>query len=778
MNNLAYFSGAFLLGVCALYAFPSLPDMPWMGVLMLGAVLLMFRRLPILAGLILGIAWAGWWAGLQLQHRLPAQFEGQDIQIVGRVDGLPQKLEHATRFELVVEETPGHPELSRHIRRIRLNWYARQAPVRAGERWKLTVRLKRPNGFANPFGFDYEAWLFHQRIDATGYVRQKSANQRQDSQAAVCVHCWRQAIADRIDQLDSNLHHIGLIRALIIGDRQRMSADQWQVLRQTGTSHLLAISGLHIGLVAGFVFAGCRGLLLLLFRGRVDSYRWAVLAALLGSGLYASLAGFAVPAQRAWVMVVVLMLALLGQRHVRTSHVFSLALLAVLVADPFAVMSAGFWLSFAAVGVLLWSLSGRLGGVSRWRDLLRAQWVVALGLAPLLMLFFQQVPVVGPLANAFAVPWVSFIVVPLVLIGAVLILLHDGLATIVFELADRALALLWACLEPMSNTSLMDWQPVPTSLASYVLAAVAAILLLAPRGLPGKFMLPLLLLPVLYPVQRAIQPGDLRMTLLDVGQGLAAVVETRSHVLVYDTGANWGDRFIVAESVLVPYLHGQGKQAIDRLIVSHGDNDHAGGVQSLLDEFPVGHILTSVPERIPGGNVSQCRAGQTWVWDDVRFTMIHPGHDGIYSGNNASCVLRIESGNGSILMTGDIEKQVERQLLRRVSEALDVDILIAPHHGSATSSSPEFVGQVSPRIVLFPVGYRNRFGFPRHEVLARYRESGSEIYDTASHGALTVELRAGEPVQVEAYRQTARRLWHRRPEVDSRSFLKSSNMPG
>ena len=234
----------------------------------------------------------------------------------------------------------------------------------------------------------------------------------------------------------------------------------------------------------------------------------------------------------------------------------------------------------------------------------------------------------------------------------------------------------------------------------------------------------------------------------------------------------------MAESVLVPYLHGQGKQAIDRLIVSHGDNDHAGGVQSLLDEFPVGHILTSVPERIPGGNVSQCRAGQTWVWDDVRFTMIHPGHDGIYSGNNASCVLRIESGNGSILMTGDIEKQVERQLLRRVSEALDVDILIAPHHGSATSSSPEFVGQVSPRIVLFPVGYRNRFGFPRHEVLARYRESGSEIYDTASHGALTVELRAGEPVQVEAYRQTARRLWHRRPEVDSRSFLKSSNMPG
>ncbi|MDT8384167.1 MAG: DNA internalization-related competence protein ComEC/Rec2 [Gammaproteobacteria bacterium] len=735
-----------------------------------------------------------------LATALPVTLEGEDVVVEGLIASLPEPSssggwgQRRTRFEFVPDSLHWQGEPQPLPGRLLLSWYQDPPALRVGERWRLTVRLKRPHGFMNPGGFDYEAWLFQQGIRAKGYVREPRRSNGSD-QAAVTnqrlavtaraypVHQLRQQLRD---ELQSALHDHplrGIVLALAIGDRQLIDQDQWQLLMRTGTNHLVAISGLHVGLVAGFAFFAVRRLWRLSATAvsHWPAARAGAVAALLAATVYALLAGFSVPTQRALVMVAVVMLAVLLQRHTRPSALLALALILVLVIDPMAVLAPGFWLSFGAVAVILYAMSGRLAMRSLWWRWGRVQYVVAVGLFPALVLLFQKASLVAPLANLLAVPWVSMVTVPLTLGGTLLLAPLPVVAEWLLGLALWSVDVLWWWLALVGQWRFAQWsQAAPPGWAMAV-AVVGLAWVLAPRGVPGRGVGMVGLLPLFFLAPTGLAPGEAQFTLLDVGQGLASVVQTQNHVLVFDTGPRFGSGFNTGEAVIAPYLLAQGRGRIDTLVVSHGDNDHIGGVPALLESLPVQRVLSSELDRRElqqrhGVDLQACVAGQQWQWDGVVFTMLNPaepeskdqGHTLVHKKgrreNNRSCVLRVQAGNDSVLLSGDIEQAAEQEMLQRLAAQLPADVLVVPHHGSKTSSSTAFVEGVAPAIALFPVGYRNRYGFPKPLIVQRYRDRHIRLFDTASHGAITVRL--GGPLglkQIHTYRQQAARYWHDQP---------------
>ncbi len=754
----------FLLGVVLFQQSEELPARHWLvGAALLPLVLrwrILLLPLALPAGLLWALLHATWIAG----GVLPESLEGVDVELVGTVASLVERDARRARFRFRVESLHRQGEEFTVPRLVLLSWYGNPPALRVGDRWRLTARLKRPHGFMNPGGFDYEKWLFHQRIGATGYVRA-------DSPRGFLGSAWYSRPVDRLrDQLRRLMlaqlgdHPLsGLVAALAIGERGGIREDQWQVLTTTGTNHLMAISGLHIGLIAGLAFflgrhLWCRvGRAALLF----PAPRAAAVMALLAATGYAALAGFSIPTQRALIMVVAVMAALLLGRWSTPLHGLLLALGGVLLLDPMAVVTPGFWLSFAAVAVILYGVGGRLFRRSGWRLWGRVQWVVALGLLPLLAIYFQQLPLLSPLANLVAVPWVGMAVVPLILLGAVWVLLYPPLGGWLLRLAADLLAWLWPVLEWLAELDFARWQlSGEPSLWAVLAAATGVLWMLAPRGIPARWVGGIWLLPmVLAPPERP-PVGEAWFTLLDVGQGLAAVVQTRNHALVYDTGPKFSERFDAGKAVVVPFLRSAGIASLDMLVVGHGDNDHIGGARSLLRSFRVRRLLSTVPGRLPEG-AGLCRRGESWRWDGVRFSFLHPKPDSAVTGNDASCVLRVETDGGALLLTGDIERRAERELLAELPSRLAADILVAPHHGSRSSSQRRFVAAVDPAYVLFPVGYRNRFRHPHPEVVQRYRETGATLLDSATHGAIRFRL-GGEGISAPLlYRATARRYWNR-----------------
>lgn len=762
---------AFLLGVCLLQGMADLPPR-WLAGALLAPLLflgLVLGRGRWLVWLLLGLCWALWRAQGILEQTLPASLEGSDLVVEGRVLGIPRRLDRGQRFDFMVEADLRDDLESSLPRRLRLSWYGPAPLLAPGERWRLTVRLKRPRGFMNPGGFDYEGWLFRHGIGATGYVRGgPAAGTRLEAGTAASLDALRHRLWKRLRALDPPLAHGGLVAALALGERQGMDKEQWRVLTGTGTSHLLAISGLHVGLVAGLGFALGRalGTVLVLLGLRLAAPHVAAVAGLLAAAGYAALAGFSIPTQRALIMVAVVMLALLAGRRVATVDLLLGALAAVLILDPLAVLAAGFWLSFGAVAVIVLGMAGRVGTPGLWWRWGRVHWVAAVGLAPLLAALFGYNPVLGPLANALAVPWVSLLVVPLTLGGVALLPLSAAIAEGLLRAADAALALLWPTLTLLADPAWSAWRvPVPRGWALGA-AVVGTVLLLSPRGLPGRWLGLLWLLPALAAGPPRPPPGEAWLTVLDVGQGLAAVVQTRERLLVFDAGPRFSREFDAGGAVLVPYLRHWGLAHIDTLVLSHGDSDHAGGLDSVLRELPVGRILAGEPDAIAHPRVGPCRDGQHWTWDGVRFEMLHPP-EGFRPRrrNDHSCVLKVTAASGrSALLTGDIEGQSERRLLQARAARLSADVLVVPHHGSLTSSSPGFVQAVTPVLALMPAGHGNRWGFPHPRVLERYRAVEAGIWSTGGAGALRVELGSAVP-RVQAHRLMARRYWQAAAEL-------------
>lgn len=719
-----------------------------------------FRSITIFIG---GFLWAMLQAQIILFHSLDTELEGQDITVYGSIASLPEVKDRRVRFEFEITQLLHNGQAHKHPQRIRLSWYDQAPELKVGQSWQLVVRLKRPHGLMNPGGFDYEGWLYQNRIRATGYVRDSDDNKLLGAPTGrYVIAVFRERLAAAIRQQLPDSAFAGVITALAIGDVREISARQWEVFRRTGTTHLIAISGMHITLIASLLFylikAGWSRSVFLVTR--IPAPTAAGMGALIAALAYALLAGFSIPTQRAWLMITVAMIALMFKRQRAISHVLAIALIAVLLLDPFAVMDVGFWLSFGAVAIIFFGTAGRLRPSGWWWKWGKIHVLITIGLTPLLLLFFQQLSWVSPLANFIAVPWVTFLVIPPALIGTVLVLPFPLLAQPLFEAGNFSMATLWRLLELLAQPAWVTGNQAVPSLAAFIAAAIGVALLLAPRGIPIRWLGVFWFLPLLMMRPSAPAAGAYQFTLLDVGQGLAAVLRTQEHVLIFDTGPRFSADFDTGQAVIVPYLIAQGIKKIDVLIVSHGDNDHKGGVESLLELYPVEKILSSVPEQINHATATSCVAGQRWRWNEVDFEILHPPVAAAATENNLSCVLRVSNGAGSVLLTGDIEKQAEAELLASSAAKLKTDILVVPHHGSKTSSSDDFVVAAAPSYALFPVGYRNRFNFPRSEIVEKYRMAGSQLFDSARHGAITFSIDqegVGEP---RLYRHEARRYWH------------------
>lgn len=766
---------AFAIGILALQFQSELPAWgPWaMAGLLLAAPGLgrpgkaWTRGLALLAWLTFGFGWAAWRAETRLADRLAPEWEGRDVEVVGVVAALPQAFNQGSRFEFDVESVaaPG----ARLPSRLMLSWYQGQRDgeihggqaVRPGERWRLTVRLKLPHGNANPHGFDYEAWLLERNVRATGYVRPRTEAVRLADMVwrpGYAVERSRHAVREAFEGvLPSDAYpYAGILVALAVGDQRAIQGDLWTTFNRTGVTHLVSVSGLHITLVAavlalavGWCWRRVPALAL-----RLPAQRAAVLAGWLAALGYTWLAGFGVPAQRTLYMLTVAALAMASGRAVAPSRILCLALAAVLLIDPWAVLAAGFWLSFGAVAALLYVGAGDVGGRADWRARLAGwgsvQWAATLASLPVLLLVFQQFSLVSPLANAIAIPVVSFVVTPLALLAALIP------AWPILALAHAILAGLMAFLEWCAAWPV--WTAPAPPLWAAATAAVGVAVLLLPRGVAGRWAGAFLVLPAaLWPPGRPAE-GDARVTVLDVGQGLAVLVQTRDHALLYDPGPLYSAESDAGQRVVVPYLRAIGVDRLDAMMVTHRDSDHSGGMGSVAAALPVGKVRTS----IAGLGGEPCLAGQGWEWDGVRFSVLHPAPADYQAGgkaNHLSCVLKVEAAGASVLLTSDIEARDEAALLARDAAALKADVMVVPHHGSRTSSTPAFVAAAGARAAIVPVGYRNRFGHPKPDVLGRYEALGMPLWRTDRDGAVTIGL-SSAGVRIGAWRQEHRRYWH------------------
>ena len=769
---------SFLSGVIACSHLPALPPV-WLAAGLPLAAWSGWRYRPCEypAWLLGGFLWTLLNAHLLLQQELLPGDEGKSLFAEGVVTSLPQADERALRFNFRIDRLThyGRP-IESDPGLVRLSWYQERQPLRPGERWRLKIRLKRPHGYQNPGGFDYESWLFQNRLRATGYVVADKGNARLRPAARFSPATLRFTLRETIRTALGDDPLAGFVPALAVGDRSGLNAAHWETLTATGANHLIAISGLHIGLVAGLVYLlllKCWGLLQVLAPpplGSLPAIRVAAVSAMLAALVYALLAGFALPTQRALVMLWVCFGMKLQDRTVAPGDVLGLALSAVLLLDPFAAMAASFWLSFGAVAVIFYGIGYRVRLQRRrlwaWG---RVQYIVTLGLVPALAWYYQQLPVFSLFANLFAVPWVSFVVIPLVFGGC--LLLGAGVEQLL-QLALLSLHVLWWALDFVAAWKFQLLPVARPGLLSMAAISIGVLVLLLPRGLAPRWLGLLWLAPLFFPVKSGPAFGEVEMNVLDVGQGLAVVVRTQRHNLLYDTGPAYPSGFNTGEAVVVPFLRSAGLGALDTLVLSHGDNDHRGGLPEVLADVPVQRIISSVPERVAPAWVQagadatgtrvragECVDGQSWRWDGVEFRVLHPPDAVAMSANDRSCVLQVRAGGHTLLLPGDIELDAERGLLQRYGAQLQSDVLVVPHHGSKTSSTREFVSAVAPQIAIFPVGYRNRFGQPHKGVVARYRAQGVRLLSTAESGAIRVVAGAGG-IRVTEYREQQRRFWH------------------
>jgi competence protein ComEC len=767
---------AFCLGVWFLQLQAVLPSLHWVWGLPPLALVLYFwpqsqglgeglRRVGVaLLCAALGFAWAAWRAESRLAERLPDAWQGQDIELVGVVTDLPDTRAGGVRFVLDVEQvlTPGAPALGRvQLARYAARGTAQPEPIHAGERWRLTARLKIPYGTHNPHGFDLEAWALERGVSASGSVRERVKPVRLDARAATpaaWIAATREAVRNRIFATLGESPYAGVIAALTIGDQRSIPYEQWRVYTRTGVNHLLSISGLHVTMIAAL--AGWA--VAFVWRRwphaveRLPARQAGLVAAVLAAFAYALLAGFQVPAQRTLFMLVVLALAFWGRREPRPFTTLLAALAAVLVLDPWAVLAVGFWLSFGAMASIMWVTFGRVALPDKLRGWMTVQAAVTVALAPALLLLFQQVSLVSPFANAVAIPVVSWLVTPLALLGALVPPLWHASVWLMQWLGAM---LVWMAELPWAVAT----RPAPDALA-VVLAVLGTLWLLLPRGFPARALGSVLWLPILLPPAEALAPGTFRVDVIDVGQGTSILVRTARHTLLYDTGASFGDSD-AGERIVVPYLRASGIGELDGVIVSHNDNDHSGGLRSVLRDIATHWMLNgqAPTDPLPAGAPAprRCVRGQSWVWDGVPFAVLNPPSTASASYNRSdndfSCVLSVGSGTRRFLVTGDAGRRGELELLESGID-LSAAVLIAGHHGSRTSSMEAFVEQVAPDHVVFTSGYLNRYQHPHPGIVERFRARGANILRSDHDGLIRFEF--GEAGVTAAEYRNPRRYWH------------------
>lgn len=782
----------FVFGVWLLQQQVTLPSFYWLPVVAVSLCMfvlsryfklpssLRFGMLLITAGLI-GFFYAALFATLRFNDELPKAWEQKDIEVVGVVATMSDVNARGERFRFDVERVLTHDaEVPSHIG---LSYYqanawntstskksalvkVRPARFHAGERWHLTIRLKRPHSTYNPHGYDFEAWAFAHDVRAMGSIRSKRGLQKLSNfvwQPSYVVEYCREKIGNRISQVLADKPYAGVVRGLVVGDDSQITAKDWDVYLRTGTNHLMSISGLHITMLAGLVFS-----IVAFFWRRhprlvlsMPTRQAATIGAAFAALLYACLAGLSVPTQRTLYMLMTFAIALMMSRRVPMSRVLATALAVVVFLDPWAVIAPGFWLSFSAVAVITYATTHRLMVRHWFIEAVNTQWSVTLGLLPFLILMFGQASIISPIANALAIPLISLLVVPLAILGALLPI------DFILHLSQSVLELCMLVLDWLAMPDFATWQQAAAPIWTVALAMLGTLWLLMPRGLPLRGLGAVLMMPMLFVATPQLAEGEMKVTVLDVGQGLSVVVQTAKHTIVYDTGRQYNQESDAGSQVVVPYLRSHGIKVLDAMVISHDDGDHSGGFESILSQVPIkwlasSYEMTASSELMP--KQLRCYAGQEWYWDAVHFKVLYPSaesyQDDAVKDNNRSCVIKVTSQNGSILLTGDVEKEAEQLLLKKQRYQLPSDVVIAPHHGSLTSSTEAFVKAVGARHVVFTVGYLNRFKHPKPEVMGRYAMQGAMLYRSDHHGAITLAFRRNSALSISAERLTSKRYWH------------------
>jgi competence protein ComEC len=716
---------------------------------------------------MVGFAWSLWYANSQLAWSLPDEAEGKPVRVIGYIASLPVTDSAQTSFMFSLEKLQYQGTLKKAKTSIRLSWRRESTefnyqPVKVGDKWQFLVRLKRIHSTQNPGSFDFEAWAFQKGLRASGYILSgKDTILLSHDRYRYPIDQFRQVLQEKIKSHLPSSKTAPWLMALMIGERNGIAKEDWEVLRNTGTNHLMAIAGLHIGMMAGFAHT------LVSWLWRRSSFLALKFpaplagscAALITAMLYSALAGFSIPTQRACIMLTVFILALLLRRKINAWHSWSLAMLLVLFINPLCVLTESFWLSFGTIALIIYGMSGRLASTGWWWKWGRVQWVIGIGLIPLTLTLFQECSFISFIANSIAIPWLGFFILPFCFLSTIFLLIFPSLGGVLLSIADKSLAALWVLLTWFSQLHFSAWHQVIPTFGILIISVIGFLFLLLPAGFPGKWLGLLWLIPlILYKPERPIS-GDFWMTLLDVGQGLSVIVQTKEHTLVYDTGPTFNANFDMGERVVLPYLRTTGVNQIDMLIISHGDNDHLGGAQILLASLPILSIKTSVPDRLP--RADYCYAGYSWQWDGVNFSFIYPAQNDLDLGNDSSCVLSIDNGSQRVLLTGDIEKYAENNIVMRSPMSLSSSILIAPHHGSKTSSTRKFVAAVHPQFVLYATGYRNRYHFPHQRVVTVYEEIHAEQFNTVNTGAIQFKLTKENTISPPVlYRVMNKRYWY------------------
>ncbi|MDY7218003.1 DNA internalization-related competence protein ComEC/Rec2 [Denitrificimonas sp. JX-1] len=721
---------AFIGGLLCLRWVPVLPSQLWLLFFVVAALFLLKMRLFLLSFFLLGFSWACCSAQWALHDQLDLDLDGRTLWLEGIVVGLPQWSHIAgqprtVRFELADAES----RRAKLPQRIRLSWRAPPQTLKAGERWRLAVRLKSPDGSLNPYGFDYQAWLIAQRLGATGSVK---AGQR--LAVGRGLHHWREQVRSRLYQLAPEGAQ-GVLAALVLGDGSGLSTAHWQSLQATGTVHLMVISGQHISLLAALVYAAVFWLMRLgCWPNCLPWLPTACLLSMLAALSYGAFAGFAVPVQRACIMVMVTLLWRWRFQYLSVWTAYIVALILVLLLEPLVVLQVGFWLSFSAVGALIFAFSARLGPWPWWQLMTRTQWVAAVGLAPFLLALSLPVSVLGPLANILAVPWLSFVALPLTLLGAAL-LPWPTLAQEVLKLAGWALQWMFTGLDWIAQ-GWPVWEGSSVSLLALTLAMLGVLCLLLPRPLLPWSAALALCLPLLQPKSTHLATGIAQVWVLDVGQGQAVWIKTARHSLLYDAGPFMAG-FDAGERMVVPVLRGFAQRHLDELLLSHADADHAGGAQTVFNAVQVKRVVSGQPQAHPLTLRAQPCLEERWQWDGVNFQRWQWKQ--AKDSNQKSCVLLIEAQGERLLLTGDLDAAGEAALLTDWP-ALKVNWLVVGHHGSRTSTSKRFVQQVAPQYALISRGKHNSYGHPHPQVLMHLQEQQVQIYDTALDKAIRVNL--------------------------------------
>lgn len=767
----------FLIGVLWLTHFSHLPSVkiaylliPISIIIIVLAFFKLFFSLKwilFFAACCLGFSYSLIMAQQQFNQQLPVRLEGKTLIAKGRIITIPINYLGTVRFDFLIQNLVTFGPL-RYPIRVRIKGYFHKnlkilTDFKKGDTWQFALRLRRPRSFWNPGSFDYRAELFQQNIGGTGYLLEKfPLHLIQPTNAYYFIDNLRQKIYLNVKKALQNYPLLGLINSLTTGVRSEITDEQWKIIRNTGTNHLFAISGLHLAFIASIIYWLVRFIFSRIPYAAlyIPTPKIASAITLLSILFYSALAGFAIPTQRALLMLSVYSLAIIQRRYITQWHSFHLALMIILIVEPFVVLSASFWLSFAAVLLIFFAVSNRIKPLKNWRAWCRIQLTVSLGLIPLSLLFFHQISWISFVANLIAIPSIGFLILPLSLLGSLLSIVSLILGSYILIFTEQLLELLWKLLSFFSEIPLTQYY---AHLSNYWILAsslIGMLLLLAPKGMPARYLGFFWVLPLFLGESQRPHYGDIWIHLLDVGQGLSSIVRTQHHILIYDTGPRLSLTFDAGKLVVLPFLQTIGVRKVNLMIISHGDNDHSGGAKVIFKQIQVDKVLSSIPKKFLPKIVSLCEEKMHWQWDGVDFEILYPPIKYPYLGNNSSCVLKVSNQSQSILLTGDIEKVAENYLVHEKQKDLLSTVLVVPHHGSKTSSSIAFLNHVQPRYALFPTGFHNRFKFPHKVVLNRYRRLGSKIYSTAIDGSITLKLMArSNHIQAETYREKNFHFW-------------------